>query len=54
MNTTLANEKTREVRLDFETALARAKTLLAEQGFRVRCEINVGETLRAKIGDDCH
>lgn len=52
MKTTLAYGKTREVGFDFETALARAKTLLAEQGFGVLCEINVGATLRAKVGAD--
>jgi uncharacterized protein (DUF302 family) len=52
MRTTLVYGKTREVGLDFETTLARAKTLLAEQGFGVLCEINVAATLRAKVGVD--
>ena len=52
MSTTSVYGKTREVGLDFEAALARAKTLLAEQGFGVLCEINVGATLRAKVGAD--
>ena len=52
MNATISYGKTREVGLDFETALARAKALLAEQGFGVLCEIDVGATLRAKIGAD--
>lgn len=52
MNTPLIYGKTREVGADFETALARAKASLAEQGFGVLCEIDVGATLRAKLGSD--
>ena len=42
----------REVALEFPAAVARAKALLAEQGFGVLCEIDVAATLRAKAGVD--
>lgn len=50
--TTLAYGKTREVALGFDDAVARAKELLAAQGFGVLCQIDVAATLRAKIGAD--
>jgi uncharacterized protein (DUF302 family) len=43
---------TREVALGFPEAVARAKALLAAQGFGVLCEIDVAATLRAKAGVD--
>lgn len=38
--------------LGFEEAVAQAKTLLAEEGFGVLCEIDVTKTLKEKIGAD--
>jgi uncharacterized protein (DUF302 family) len=53
MNTMqLSYGKTREVDLDFDEAVARAKKLLAQQGFGVLSEIDVAATLRAKLGAD--
>lgn len=54
MNTTTHHSygTSREVALDFSTAVARAKALLAEHGFGVLCEIDVAATLRAKAGFD--
>jgi uncharacterized protein (DUF302 family) len=48
----LSYGKTREVDLDFDEAVARAKKLLAQQGFGVLSEIDVAATLRAKLGAD--
>jgi len=42
----------REVELDFLTAVARARALLAEHGFGILCEIDIAATLRAKAGVD--
>lgn len=48
--TTLPYGNSTEVALDVPAAIARAKELLAEQGFGVLCEIDVAATLRAKLG----
>jgi len=42
----------REVELDFLTAVAQARALLAEHGFGILCEIDIAATLRAKAGVD--
>jgi uncharacterized protein (DUF302 family) len=42
--------KTIEVRLPFEQAVERVKSLLKDQGFGVLCEIDVGKTLEEKTG----
>ena len=52
MNSQLSYGTTRDVALDFPAALARAKVLLAEQGFGILCEIDVAATLRGKLGID--
>jgi uncharacterized protein (DUF302 family) len=51
-HTQLTYGTTRDVALDFPDALARAKALLAEQGFGVLCEIDVAATLRTKLSID--
>lgn len=48
--TSLPYGNSTEVLLDVPAAIARAKELLAEQGFGVLCEIDVAATLRAKLG----
>ncbi|BDE05639.1 ABC transporter ATP-binding protein [Vulcanimicrobium alpinum] len=48
--TSLPYGNSTEVALDVPAAIARAKELLAEQGFGVLCEIDVAATLRAKLG----
>ena len=50
--TQLSYGTTREVDLDFGPAIARAKELLAKQGFGILAEIDVAATLRAKLGAD--
>lgn len=42
----------KRVALGFDEALARVKATLAEQGFGTLTQIDVGETLKAKIGAD--
>jgi uncharacterized protein (DUF302 family) len=51
-HTQLSYGTTRDIALDFPDALARAKVLLAEQGFGILCEIDVAATLRSKLGID--
>lgn len=43
---------TRTLNLPFEVAVARTKAALAEEGFGVLTEIDVAQTLKAKIGAD--
>jgi len=52
MSEQIAYGRTVTVDMEFGEAVERVKSLLQEQGFGILSEIDVGKTMKAKIGED--
>jgi len=50
--TTFSYGRAVATRLDFDAAVARAKELLADEGFGVLCDIDVAAKIREKLGTE--